>query len=144
MNQKMEQKRRINYLDIAKGIGIILVVWAHARGPLQSYIYQFHMPFFFIISGLLYSEKSSFKEYLWKKTKGLYIPFVFWNLLFYLTKTIIRGSSAKVILKNAGLIVLTLSKDGEFLGAPWFLASLFIISVLYKVADLSIKESKFK
>lgn len=139
-----EKKNRIGYLDLAKGIGIILVVWAHARGPLQSYIYQFHMPFFFILSGLLYSEKSSFKEYLWKKTKGLYIPFVFWNLLFYVTKTIIRGSSALTILKNAGLIVLTLSKDGEFMGATWFLGSLFLVSIFYKILDLVIKESKFK
>lgn len=45
------QKKRIDYLDLAKGIGILLVVWAHARGPYSSYMYQMHMPFFFIISG---------------------------------------------------------------------------------------------
>lgn len=143
-NNLTEKKHRIGYIDLAKGIGIVLVVWAHAKGPLQSYIYQFHMPFFFILSGLLYSEKSSFKEYLWKKTKSLYMPFVFWNLLIYITKEIVRGSGALPILKNVGLIVLTLSKDGEFLGATWFLGSLFLVSIFYKILDLLIKESKLK
>lgn len=32
-------KQRAGYLDIAKGIGILLVVWAHARGPFSTYIY---------------------------------------------------------------------------------------------------------
>lgn len=31
-------KQRAGYLDIAKGIGILLVVWAHARGPFSTYI----------------------------------------------------------------------------------------------------------
>lgn len=34
------QKKRIDYLDLAKGIGILLVVWAHARGPYSSYMYK--------------------------------------------------------------------------------------------------------
>lgn len=31
--------KRVAYLDIAKGIGIIMVVWAHARGPFSNYMY---------------------------------------------------------------------------------------------------------
>ena len=44
---EIKMKQRAGYLDIAKGIGILLVVWAHARGPFSTYIYQFHMPLFF-------------------------------------------------------------------------------------------------
>lgn len=39
----MNNVRRCIELDIAKGIGIILVVWAHAQGPLSNYIEGFHM-----------------------------------------------------------------------------------------------------
>ena len=42
----MSSSKRIEWLDIAKGIGIFLVVYAHARAPYSSYIYNFHMPFF--------------------------------------------------------------------------------------------------
>lgn len=41
-----ENRKRIAYIDLAKGMGIILVVWGHANGPLTQYINQFHMPFF--------------------------------------------------------------------------------------------------
>lgn len=84
-------KTRISYFDIAKGIGILMVVWAHARGPFSRYIYQMHMPFFFIISGLLYISDKPLRQYLARKVKNLYIPFVFWNILFYSVKTIRRG-----------------------------------------------------
>lgn len=50
-------KNRIEWVDIAKGIGIILVIVGHLL-PSGSYvrtlIYAFHMPMFFILSGLIY------------------------------------------------------------------------------------------
>lgn len=45
---------RQNWIDFAKGIGIILVVWAHTGGSFHEYIAQFHMPLFFFVSGFLY------------------------------------------------------------------------------------------
>lgn len=32
----VKQSKRVEYLDIAKGLGIILVVWAHAKGPFSG------------------------------------------------------------------------------------------------------------
>ena len=42
-------KNRISYIDIAKGIGIFLVIWGHIilSGPAYNIIYAFHMPLFF-------------------------------------------------------------------------------------------------
>lgn len=68
-------------LDIAKGIGIILVVWAHASGPLSGYINQFHMPFFFFISGMLFRVPQDAKQYIIRKVNTLLKPFWIWNLL---------------------------------------------------------------
>ena len=52
---------RIEYLDIAKGIGMILVYIGHCRipgdNPLFQWIYSFHMPLFFFISGLLFKRR---------------------------------------------------------------------------------------
>lgn len=46
---------RLQYFDIAKGIAIILMVLAHSSLPaaLQNYIFAFHMPLFFIVSGMV-------------------------------------------------------------------------------------------
>lgn len=46
--------RRIVAYDMAKGIGIILVVIGHALTMgeyARAFVYSFHMPLFFIISG---------------------------------------------------------------------------------------------
>lgn len=48
--------REIKY-DIAKGLGIILMVAAHANIPAKSFIYLFHMPLFFIISGYFFKPE---------------------------------------------------------------------------------------
>ena len=51
--------KRIEWIDIAKGIGIILVVIGHISQikVLNDIIYSFHMPLFFIISWYLYKRK---------------------------------------------------------------------------------------
>lgn len=128
---------RKNYLDIAKGIGIILVVWAHANGPGSRYINLFHMPMFFFISGLLFNEKDTCEQYIIKKFKTLYIPFLFWNIVIYLIEYTLKVNlENKEFQLNAYLNVVFQIEAGvnksTFLGATWFLAALFWVSVLYK------------
>lgn len=137
-------KGRIEYFDIAKAIGIILVVWLHANGPFTSYIYKFIMPMFFLISGLLYSQRSPIKDYLVRKVHSLYLPFIIWNLFFLVVMAIFKNFSLKTFLKKAILILLTLSKEGTFLGATWFLGALFLIAIVYKILESSFKESNYK
>lgn len=56
----MKTIQRIDDWDIAKGIGILLVVMGHLGIPpmLSNAIYLFHMPLFFILSGLLFAPKT--------------------------------------------------------------------------------------
>ena len=71
-------KKRIAYIDVAKGIGILLMILGHTMtsGWGKDVIYSFHMPLFFIIGGYLYKEKSvslSLKNHF----RRLVIPYVF-------------------------------------------------------------------
>ena len=54
----MEDTKRIDFIDVAKGIAIFLVVYGHTYDGrnLHLFIYSFHMPLFFFISGLLFKE----------------------------------------------------------------------------------------
>lgn len=63
----IDSNNRIAWVDIAKGIGIVLVLIGHIsqNKNLHYFIYSFHMPLFFIISGYLYSEK---EQYVRKKS----------------------------------------------------------------------------
>lgn len=47
--------KRFDWVDIAKGIAILLMILGHSSLPnmIQNWIYSFHMPFFFFISGVL-------------------------------------------------------------------------------------------
>ena len=47
--------KRLDWVDIAKGIAIVLMILGHSSLPnmIQNWIYSFHMPFFFFISGVL-------------------------------------------------------------------------------------------
>ena len=45
------------YWNIMKGIGIICVVIGHSWMQMQNFVYAFHMPLFFFISGYLYDEE---------------------------------------------------------------------------------------
>ena len=54
----MTTKKRIQWIDIAKGISIILVVYGHSglnNVPIiGSWLHAYRMPFFFFVSGLLF------------------------------------------------------------------------------------------
>lgn len=51
------QLQRLEWIDITKGFAIILMVFGHSSIPksISNYIWSFHMPLFFIISGFLYN-----------------------------------------------------------------------------------------
>ena len=52
---------RNNAIDISKGIGIFLVIWAHTICPFRAQIYIFHMPLFFLVSGFLFNNRDTVK-----------------------------------------------------------------------------------
>ncbi len=142
----MEMKKRSEILDISKGIAILLVVWAHARAPFSGFIYQFHMPFFFLISGYLYNKDCSLKTYICKKTKTLYMPFIVCNILGGGIKWIcgFYSYTFKTYIRYVINVLLTLTKDGQFFGATWFLGALYIVAIVYKCLDYFIADGKYK
>ena len=94
-------KQRVGYFDIAKGIGIILVVIAHIEYmplELRQYIVTFHMPAFFLISGMLMNltnEKNrDVKPLLDHKFKRILLPYFLFSLiipLIYYLRYLISG-----------------------------------------------------
>lgn len=125
INNNLIIERRYD-LDIAKGIGIILVVWAHANGPLTDIIGQFHMPLFFFISGMLFHDNGNLFPYIKRKCNSLLLPFWRWNLMLYPLFYILyywKQWSFQVLIIGITEIILTVNKV-PFLGATWFLPAL--------------------
>ena len=57
--QASKQSRRLSWVDVLKGIGIILVVVGHVylNRTVRDWLYSFHMPLFFLAAGWVYKEK---------------------------------------------------------------------------------------
>lgn len=77
------KKERINWIDLVKGFGIILVIYGHNFPYLEKYIYSFHIPLFFFMSGLFHPKTLTI-EIVKKRTKQILIPFFLWSFLLFL------------------------------------------------------------
>jgi len=140
-------------IDIAKALGIVFIVVGHIFGleetPAQfhvrNYLYQFHVPLFFFLSGYCFKETESWRLFLGKKVKRLYVPFLICNLFFFAITLLalwIFGEPANslfgeplsplFILKKCVKIFLGLSTI-RICGASWFLMTLLESLILYKL-----------
>ena len=100
-------------------------------GPIEQYIYSFHMFLFFFISGFLFSVKQSTKGMLAKCCLRLLLPFVAWNVL----SAMIGFLQSKDLMN---LIEELFVIKGNLTWNPpiWFLLVLFITEVLFILLKL--------
>jgi acyltransferase len=142
----MVKKDRIEYIDIAKGIGIILVIIGHSHCPaeVKNFIYFFHMPFFFFISGVLLSQRYGFSEFISDRVRYLLVPYfiiAFVSIIF--SFFISRHYGNYLDVKNAFMNVFEMGfgikADLEriYNGPLWFLPCLFYVQILgYMVTSI--------
>ncbi|MBR1484549.1 MAG: acyltransferase family protein [Prevotella sp.] len=146
--------KRNTVISICKGIAIILMVMAHADCPsvVSQFIYEFHMPLFFIAAGYFFSLRYLYDEatFVKKRLKGLYLPFVEWSVFFLCIHNWMF--SLGVLNEQYGNwsggvthpytwhqaeqrlwnIVTAMGGYDEFLcGAFWFFRGLLVASLLY-------------
>jgi len=120
-------------IDIAKGIGIFLVLWGHTQCAIKPYIYVFHMPLFFLLSGYVFNNKDSVIETFKKKIRSLGVPFLFF-LVFqrigFVIISLIDGT-----FKHSYLLVWTPIEPWGHIGVLWFFISLFTISIIFSMVN---------
>ena len=83
----MEAKSRLEFVDIAKGIGIMIVCFGHsgAEDVVISWIGGFIVPLFFILSGYMYKDKGiPVGKDLYNKGKKLLKPYMFFSVVLLL------------------------------------------------------------
>ena len=122
-------KERNILIDVAKGLGILLVIWGHTTTPFFNEIYAFHMPFFFVVSGYFFSRKGSFKNQLSYNIKRIGYPYLLFSVLIYLYY-LLFCFIFKLDYNPLGIIKI-IPYDGVVSEPLWFLVSLFTISVFY-------------
>lgn len=122
---------RIHYIDVLKGIGIILVVLQHCIGLsgesgvstfVSVWILSFHMPLFFYVSGLVYKAKSG-DSFFSGKLKSLLLPVILFGILNAMIKCACEMAQMDVLF------------DFLSFAGSWFVLSLLYIQVLYYVLE---------
>lgn len=143
---------RIYWVDYAKTIGIFLVILAHT--PLLEsaniFIYVFHMPLFFFISGYLFSfdKHPTFKAFITRRFKQLIIPYFFFNVATYIFWFFVGrkfGNDASLEIKWFEPILGMFYAKGS---APWlihciplwFISCLFVVELIYYVTFKNFKK----
>lgn len=132
--------RRIDWIDVAKGLGIILVVIGHVNLPLlKDWVYRFHMPMFFMLSGMVYRPAADM-SFVAKRIRSLLIPYAsFLALLIVIDSGMDLMSHARVrdLMVHDYHRVLHGVFGGRHLiaefGVMWFVTCLFISIVAYNM-----------
>lgn len=135
---KSSVKKRNPMISIAKAIGIMLMVIGHVYDKESwgvHYIYMFHMPLFFVLSGYFLKVPQSGKDFLVfvkKKIIGLYVPFLAWTVLFILVHNFLLhfdiGAgyySVRDMLYALVKTAVTFASTERVLVGFWFLKALF-------------------
>lgn len=136
-----DKVQRHNYIDLAKGVMILFVIAGHiiegnfaktVNEPLHAFIYAFHMPLFFLLSGYVAGLTrnrlltQNFKTWLWHKVQRLLIPYFVWVLLVY---PIIDPTPINHVSWTFDAIINILFVNPKE-GGAWFLLSLFCIQIV--------------
>lgn len=131
---------RNHTVDILRGCAIFFVVFGHVTHnvELRTYIWGFHIPIFFFLSGLLFKKEKflCFRNFLASRFKSLLVPYAIFYLLTYiywlLIERHVRGADVMPLSQLLGLVYGTY--DLEFMmfnGALWFIPCLFSMELLF-------------
>jgi fucose 4-O-acetylase-like acetyltransferase len=134
---------KIQWVDTWKGIGILAVVVGHIiDSAIAKYIFWFHIPLFFFISGYLYKGESDYGLFFKKKFCTLIVPYISFLILFSLPEYLdfihqfMRGADNQLIHE---LLQITFDRiyGGRNLygwfGVFWFITCLFFTQQVYNL-----------
>ena len=138
-------KSKSSEINILRGIAFCLVLFGHsfpdsAYGYMNAYtefgreyIYSFHMPLFFIISGfcmepLLLQREINIKSEVIKRGRRLLIPYIFYSYIAIIPKLIFHSY---MYIKFEPQIILETLLGHSASGTLWYLWNLFMINILF-------------
>lgn len=126
-------KERIRWIDMAKGIGILLVMIGHLGLPYaKTWIYTFHIPLFFILSGCVFrGYEIDFKSFLIKKFKSIVVPYFCLGIflpIFFSIQSYFIDKQRNVSVYIGYFVDFIIQKRWYTI---WFIACLFIVEILF-------------
>lgn len=140
MDRNSFPSKRIAYLDVAKGIGILLVVLAHnyvriSVPDVGKFIFSFHMPFFFLLSGMLFKPHYPLLVLFKRRFAALIRPYFAAIILLYTVYFFYTDIRWTTLLRR---VVRSFYASGNYIewAQLWFLPHLFLLNMFAAVLYL--------
>ena len=146
MDQRLAVNDRVLWLDVFKGIGIILIVLGHIyRGEaLLNWLFTFHVALFFFASGWLYREREIRRD-VFRRIRTILVPYFVLGLLIWVYWVFLERRFRAVSTTPAkALLALLLGEYpllDPFHSHLWFLPCFFVTSVLYNILRRTVGKS---
>ncbi|RYF04461.1 MAG: hypothetical protein EOO77_29600 [Oxalobacteraceae bacterium] len=135
-------RSRLAWVDVAKGLGIVLLVVLHVEAasdnaigrPIVWVLKLFRMPMFFIVSGMLFSPRGHL-DMAARKTRSLLVPYVSFMIAIWIAlvlRYLLLGVHTPYVSLH-GIKDMILGGErlrGEY-GVFWFMTGLFFTQMLY-------------
>lgn len=143
-------KKRIEWIDAAKGLGIFLVVLGHAlpaKSIVATTIWVFHMPLFFFLSGFnVKAWEPSGGPTLMRGIKGLVVPYVFFSAVSIILWLLATGDVTSAESWHTQLTQMAYGVGGEeqwlrYNVALWFFTCLLSVRLLFALITAIFKST---
>ena len=136
---RAEQSRaeRLSWLDVLKGIGIVLVATGHIYSDrtVFNWLYSFHMPLFFLAAGWVYKEKPILTD-IKRRIQTIVVPYFSFGLLVLIYWQVIerRFRDSDMSFMDALFGLFSGCYDNlDFNVHLWFLPCFFVTVVLFNI-----------
>ena len=137
-----EAKQRIQFIDLAKGVCISLVVLHHCHIE-TPYLVYIRMPLYFILSGLFFKTYDGLADFTKRKINKILIPFLFFYSISFLIYLAISHFAPGIRINSEVEKFYFLDPWYSrlcFNNPLWFLLSLFWCNLLYYIVHLVSKK----
>lgn len=118
-------------------------------GDFRKFIYAFHVPLFFFLSGICFSKKDNI-TFLKRKLKSLYLPYIIMSILsimiyFFMGQYIGENTSKNIWSNILGMLYANPNLGNMQWTQPlWFLPCLFIQLFIINILENILKNRKYK
>ena len=133
-------KERIEWVDIAKGIGILTVTGCHTIYLGYSYpVIAFNMQLFFFLSGLMYKDKKDcFLSFLESKTKALLKPWAIMLCLSFIVCLTIPEWRSGITLRAVLSDLYTANTNVFQNSSLWYLVCFYFMLMIFYFVNIAV------
>lgn len=137
INNREPMKSRLEYLDLTKGICMLMLIFSHIGVLPDHYIlYYFYFPVFLVISGFFFPKNLNIIQFIKNRGLKILVPFLFFYLVSYLLFYLGMIAFPEYMHTDAKGISDIFVQRQWFNGPIWYLLCLFWVNIWLYIVDL--------